>query len=289
MQIEGKPKTGLTIDEIKDIRRKVFGRKKAKEEWLKNVPVAFTDNQPIGIIHFGDMHLDADGCNLDLIEKHMEILRTTEGLYGGNLGDTTNNWVGFLAKLYGEQGATVEDAEKLIRHYLGGVDWLYTIMGNHDKWNNGHVIIEETVKTGVTAEDIRISLNFPNGTSNTLHARHNFKGNSQYNVAHGSVKEALFGSRDDIVIHGHRHSCGYSQIINTENKRVQHCISAGSYKEIDSFKTTMGFRDDNISPAVVTVINPLVEETNPSRITVFFDVELGVEYLNLLRNQSKQK
>lgn len=278
-----KKPSGLSINDIKNMRRKIFTRKKSKLEYLKRVDVAMDDNLPIGILHFGDMHLDSDGVDLDLIDGHMDILRRTEGLYGGNLGDTTNNWIGFLGRLYGEQHATVEEAQLLIKNYLKGSKWLYTIIGNHDKWNGGEAIVRNEIKTGVVGEDLRLSLNFPNETSTTLHARHNFTGNSMYNPAHGSVKEALFGSRDDIVIHGHKHSTGYSIITDAERHKILHCIAVGSYKEIDSFKTTMGFRDDNISPSCVTIIDPRLPNEHPDRIKVFFDVYQGAEYLNFLR------
>ncbi len=283
--IEKPPKGGISIHDIKDLRRKVFKRKKEKESYMKSIPVTFEDNKPIGILHFGDMHLDSDGVDLDLVDEHLKLLKTTEGLYGGNLGDSTNNWVGFLGKLYGEQHNTIEEAMRLLEAYLSKTDWLYTIVGNHDKWNGGEAVLRGAVKTGVLGEDIRLTMQFPNGTVNTLHARHNFTGNSMYNPAHGSVKEALFGSRDDIVIHGHKHSTGYSIITDAERHKILHCISVGSYKEIDSFKTQMGFRDDNITPSIITTINPMLGENHPDRIKVFFDINEGVNYLNYIRSR----
>jgi len=275
----------LSINDIKQLRRKVFKRKKSKEEYNKSVPVRFNDNKAIGVLHFGDMHLDSDGVDLDLIDSHIKILKDTDGLYGGNLGDSTNNWVGFLGRLYGEQHSTVEEAHDLIKHYLKGTHWLYTIIGNHDAWNGGAATIYDTVKSGVVGEDLRLNLEFENGTCTTIHARHNFRGNSQYNVAHGAVKEALFGSRDDIIIHGHRHSTGYSVIADAERRKLMHCISVGSYKEIDPFKTAIGFRDDNISPSCVTVINPMLDSNHPDRVKIFFDVVQGAEYLSYLRSK----
>ena len=47
----------------------------------------------------------------------------------------------------------------------------------------------------------------------------------------------------------------------------------------------MGFRDDNLSPSVVTIINPTLKENHVDRIKVFFDVEEGVKYLKYLRTK----
>lgn len=283
LDVRQKPEHKVTLKELKDLRRKVFDRKRAKEDYYNNYTVKLVDNKPIGILHFGDMHLDSDGVDLDLIDSHIELLRTTEGLYGGNLGDSTNNWIGFLGKLYAEQHTTEDEAIALLQEYLGETHWLYTIIGNHDKWNHGDFVIKSIVNTGVVGEDIRLLLTFANGTTTTIHASHNFVGNSMYNPAHGAVKVALTHSRDDIVIHGHKHSTGYSTIVDAEKHKLLHCLSVGSYKEIDSYKTQMGFRDDNVSPCVVTIIDPRLPEKHPDRIKVFYDPFEGANYLTYLR------
>lgn len=284
-----KPKPLVSIKDLKDIRRKVFKHKQEKEEYYNNNKITMNSDKPIGILHLGDLHLDSDGVDLDLIDYHIHLLRTTDGLYGGNLGDSTNNWIGFLGKLYGEQHTTIDESIQLLKEYLQDTNFLYTIIGNHDNWNNGSHIITNIVNSGIVGEDIRLTIEFPNNTKTTIHARHNFIGNSMYNPAHGAVKVALTQSRDDIVIHGHKHSLGYSVISDSERRRLLHCISVGSYKQIDSYKTMMGFRDDNLSPSVVTIINPTLKENHVDRIKVFFDVEEGVKYLKYLRTNSNNK
>lgn len=281
-----KPKPLVSIKDLKEIRRKVFKHKQLKEEYYNSNKYVMTSNLPIGILHIGDLHLDSDGVDLDLVDYHIDLLRKTEGLYGGNLGDSTNNWVGFLGKLYGEQHTTIDESIDLLKEYLHDTNFLYTIIGNHDNWNSGSHIIHNVINTGMVGEDIRLTIEFPNNTTTTIHARHNFVGNSMYNPAHGAVKVALTQSRDDIVIHGHKHSLGYSVVSDSERRKLLHCISVGSYKQIDSYKTMMGFRDDNLSPAVVTIINPLLEERHVDRIKVFFDVDEGVKYLNYLRTNN---
>src|SRR3546814_1021767 len=49
--------------------------------------------KPYGIIAFGDTHLDDDGANIPLLRQHLEIA-SRPGVYGLNIGDSTNNWVG---------------------------------------------------------------------------------------------------------------------------------------------------------------------------------------------------
>lgn len=282
VKIEKKPDT-YDVKQLEDLRKMVFSSKKAKEDYNLGVGVDFVDNRPIAIMHFGDMHMDSDGTDIELLYKHIHLLRTTDGVYGGNLGDVTNNWVGFLGKLYGEQHTTIEHSIKMIEETIGGCPWLYTIIGNHDKWNGGEYVVKKAVDTGATGEDLRLELKFPNGSMTSLHARHHFKGSSMYNNAQGSVKEALLGARDDIIIHGHIHSLGYSIVPQPELLKISHCLSVGSYKQIDSFKTMMGFRETNLSPCVVTVIDPRLPESHVDRIKVFFDAEAGVNYMKMLR------
>ncbi len=283
VKIQEKPKHLQEIEELESLRKSVFKAKKAKEDYKLGVGVDFEDNRPIAIMHFGDMHLDSDGVDLEQVYKHIHLLKTTEGVYGGNLGDVTNNWVGFLGKLYGEQHTTIDESIALIEKTLGGCPWIYTIIGNHDKWNGGEYVVKNAVDVGATGEDLRLELKFPNGSMTSIHARHHFKGSSMYNAAQGSVKEALLGARDDIIIHGHIHSLGYSIVPQPELLKVSHCLSVGSYKVIDSFKTACGFRETNLSPCVVTVIDPRLPENHVDRIKVFFDAEVGVEYLKMIR------
>ncbi len=284
VKIQEKPKHLQEIEELETLRRSVYKAKKAKEDYKLGVGVELKDNKPIAIMHFGDMHLDSDGTDIQQVYKDITLLRETEGVYGGNLGDVTNNWVGFLGKLYGEQHTTIDESIALIEKTLGGCPWLYTIIGNHDKWNGGEYVVKNAVETGVTGEDLRLELRFPNGSMTSIHARHHFKGSSMYNTAQGSVKEALLGARDDIIVHGHIHSLGYSVVPQPELLKLSHCLSVGSYKVIDSFKTACGFRETNLSPCVVTTIDPRLPEGHTDRIKVFFDAETGVNYLKMLRS-----
>lgn len=285
IKVAKSPKGLFSLSDLEDLRDKVYLSKKAKEDFRSGVAVDFKNNLPIAIMNFGDMHLDSDGVDLALVYKHLQLLRETEGAYGGNLGDVTNNWVGFLGRLHGEQHTTIEEAIKLAEKVIGGCSWLYTIVGNHDKWNSGEYLIKNIVNTGVVGDDIRLELKFPNKSVTTLHARHHFKGSSMYNTAQGSVKEALLGARDDIVIHGHIHSLGMSIVPQPELLKLSHCISVGSYKKIDNFKTLMGFRETNLSPCVVTVIDPRLPQNHVDRIKVFFDPEIGINYLKFLRGE----
>ena len=100
-------------------------------EWFT---IKVNDPLPIGILWFGDPHIDDNGCNLPRLLRDVELCRDTEGLYGANIGDTTNNWSGRLVKLYANQDASLRTARRRAKWFMldSGVEWLVWLMGNHD-------------------------------------------------------------------------------------------------------------------------------------------------------------
>jgi hypothetical protein len=87
---------------------------------------------PYAIAHFGDPHVDDDGCDWPALMRAIEIINKTEGMYAANGGDSSNRWVGFLQKKYGEQTATTADEDRLVEWLIGSTRWLYMLLGNHD-------------------------------------------------------------------------------------------------------------------------------------------------------------
>lgn len=126
------PSEELTLEEIKAHRRKVYERKDAGAKARKLIPVKVNLQGPIGILHFGDPHVDDDGCDFPLLESHVELVRKTPGLLAGNVGDLHNNWVGRLAKLYAQQSTTARQSWMLVEWLVTTVNWLYIVKGNHD-------------------------------------------------------------------------------------------------------------------------------------------------------------
>ena len=58
-----------------------------------------------------------------------------------------------------------------------------------------------------------------------------------------------------------------------------------SYKIHDDYATSLGLPDQNISPAVLTIIDPERDQNDPGMINVFHDVDSGVEFLTFLRKK----
>jgi hypothetical protein len=125
---------GYTLEELVALRKRRFQRKKEAEDCRRKIPIGVPIEGPFAIWFFGDPHVDDDGTDLEALEYHAKTVNQTEGLYGANLGDSSNNWVGRLARLYGEQGTSAKEAWQLVEWFvrLVGDKWMFMIGGNHD-------------------------------------------------------------------------------------------------------------------------------------------------------------
>jgi len=278
------------LEDILERRRSEFLRKEASEKSRNLIPCKVKIDGPIAILHMGDNHVDDPGTSIDLLHKHVSFIQNTVGLFGANVGDFANHWVGRLARLHAHQTVTEAETWKLVEWIVSSVDWLYLIGGNHDLWVGDGDPIEWMVRkqAGVyQAHGARIGLKFPNGREIRINARHDWPGHSQWNPSHGPAKAAQMGMDDHIVISGHRHISGYQLVKQPNSGLITHAIRVASYKIYDNYAKQLGLRNQNISAAVMTVINPEREDDDPGLVTVFHDVETAVDFLRFLRRKAK--
>ena len=276
------------VDDIIARRRKEFKRRDKASKTNALIPCKVKIDGPIGILHMGDNHVDDPGTNISLLEEHIDLINSTEGLFGANVGDMANHWVGRLARLHAYQSTTEAETWRLVEWQMTSVDWLYIIGGNHDMWVGNGDPIQWMVRNqmGVyKSHGARIELQFPNGNSVIVNARHDWPGHSQYNPAHGPAKAIQRGVTDHIVIAGHKHITGYQILKNPLSGVISHALRVASYKIHDDYATALGLPDQNISPAVLTIIDPERDQNDPGMINVFHDVDSGVEFLTFLRKK----
>jgi hypothetical protein len=283
----------IPIGDLIADRKRRFDLRQRHQEARKLIPVTVREDLPIGILHFGDPHLDDDGTDLGLVEKHARIVRDTPGLYGANVGDTTNNWVGRLAKLYAQQSTSAAEAWRLAEWFVGevGEKWLYLVGGNHDAWSGaGDPMRWITGQVGALYQEseVRVALRFPNGLEVRANCRHDFAGNSQWNPAHGPMKAALLGVRDHILLAGHLHTSAYGLLREPEIGFAMHAIRVASYKRWDRYAMEHGLRDQHLSPCAVTVIDPKLPEDHPDLIKVFWDPAEAADYLGWARKRKRK-
>jgi hypothetical protein len=244
---------------------------------------------PIAINWFGDPHIDDDGCNWPLLKKHIELCKNTPGMFGANIGDTHNNWVGRLAKEYANQNTSRGTAFKLIEWFFleSGVNWLMILLGNHDAWNFGAETMSRITKNVCPMSDWRaqIKLSFSNGAECLIDAAHDHSGHSQWNSLHGQQKASAMGGIAHLYIAGHKHNWALAQNECPHTGRIYHLARTRGYKHIDHYGENLGFGSQKFGSSIVTVIDPKANDLN--RIRVFADPEEGAAYLTYLRSKHK--
>jgi hypothetical protein len=277
-----------SADELLKRRKSQFGRKSAAKEARQLIPITVNVDGPFGIMHMGDPHVDDDGTDIALLERHVAICNKTPGLFAANVGDYSNNWVGRLARLYGEQSVSAQESWVLVEWLITSTNWLYLIGGNHDLWSGASDPVKWMARQANSLYEhhgARLGLKCPNGREIRVNARHDFKGHSQWNTAHGPSKAAQMGWRDHILACGHTHVSGYQVVKDPATGLISHALRVASYKTHDRYADEKGLPNQNIFVAPVTIIDPRYADTDPRCITVIFDPEEGADFLTFKRKR----
>lgn len=265
------------IEEILGRLKRAQDRKKkeiAARTWF---PIRIKETKPYGILWFGDPHLGVN-TDWDLLNAHIEVAKQ-DGVYGGNIGDTTDAWpwTGRLAKLWSEADISRKTEQRLAKWFMfdAGISWLVWLLGNHDAWNMTE-FYKELGAFQVPVEDWRAQFRLVhnNKTETRIDAAHGRKGSSIYNPTHGTLREAKFGEQADAFITGHTHNFGIFEIEFAEKKQKTHLVQISGYKISGLYDTTNGFAQSNHGAGVLQVIDP---ETG--RSTFFSDPVEGARYL----------
>lgn len=281
-----------TASELLARRRKQFSKKNLAHEARSLVTVNVKLDGPIGIALMGDPHVDDDGTDIALLERHVAIINKTEGLFAGNIGDFSNNWVGRLARLYGEQSLSAQEAWVLVEWLVRSVNWMFLIGGNHDCWSGAGDPIKwmaKSARVAYEAHGMRLGLTMPNSRVIRMNARHDFSGRSQWNTAHGPAKAAQLGWRDHILACGHTHVSGHNVLRDPATGLISHALRIGSYKTLDRYAEEKGLPNQTFMVAPVVIIRPQFADDDNRLISVFYDPETGADMLAFLRRRKSER
>jgi hypothetical protein len=282
------PDDDLPVEDLIAHQSRRFERRLANKHAKKWYPISLKTNEPIGITFFGDPHVDDNGCNWPLLQRHCEIHRKTPGLYGVNVGDTTNNWVGRLARLFGNQDTSQSTARKFAKWLLAdsGVTWLTWIMGNHDMWNDGDAILRAMGGHMVPMEDwqAQFKLVFPNKRECRAWTAHNFPGHSMWNTLHGPQKAAHTKDWAHIYACGHTHNWAMHQEESASKDFIYWLIRSRGYKFIDDHAEQLGHASQQEGASICAVINP-TPKSQASFVQCYADVEEAADFLKHLRRR----
>lgn len=275
-----------TYEELKAQAIADFERLHTHKEAAKLIRIKVNLDGPYGILTMGDPHIDAAGTDWPLLEKHTRLIRNTPGLFGANVGDITNNWIGRLARLYGEQNMSRKRALILAEGWLREVRWLWIDPGNHDLWSGADDPVRWITRfAGIHYkwQGSRLDLVSPNGASVIINSRHDHPGHSMYHPTHGPLKASIWdGFHDDVYTCGHIHSGAY-MLKPHPNGKYSHILRLSAYKVYDSHKDEKGFLDSHL-PAGMFIVNPHAQEQR-NRVSFHHDVDEGAAILTDMRRR----
>lgn len=274
-----------TIEEILSRQRRSFERKSRAAASRKWFPITISERLPYGILWFGDPHIDDGGCNWPLLEKHLAIARLP-GVYGANVGDTTNNWpwTGRLARLWAESEVSDRTAKRMAEWFMfdSGVRWLLWLIGNHDEWNGGADFYKRLGVEFVPVIDWRAQfvLRHTTGTEVKVDAAHGRKGSSIYNPGHSTLRAAKFGEDADLYVTGHIHSFNLTEFEDAERQRKSWLAQVRGYKWGDHHALVNGFAEYQHGASIMSIVDP-----RTGSVHCYSDPEFGADVLAFLRSR----
>ena len=284
------PNADIPAEDILDHMETRFKQRLKHDEARKWFKIKMPTDKPMALAFVGDPHIGDNGCNVTLLREDCATMASTEGLHAINLGDTTNNWGGYLVKLYAEQDSSRMTERRLARWFLqeSGVPWLAWLQGNHDMMDGEFSTYLRTLNAHeIPMLDWRaqFKLCFPNGKEARIDAAHNHKGTSIYNKLHGQKRAALWEEDADVYVAGHHHNSAITQEELDDGRWVT-MMRARGYKWLDHWANLHQFRNNRHGATVVIVVDP--EAESPTEfIHPFADLKTGARYLTQLRNDRR--
>ena len=276
-------------DEYLSAREKkiaAFQKKKRKGDWRKPVATQLPA-EPFRLKIFGDPHLDADGCNYELFEKHWLEMSVENKTYGICVGDWFNNWLRALGHLWREESTHPSEAWTCLTYLMEerGEALIAACSGNHDDWTHGPTdpVDELMKKYGVLYRKgaIRVMVNFDDLEPMFWSIRHKWRGHSMYSAAHSMVRAGREGWRDSLMVGGHIHQ-DEPRLMVYPDKFIAHACQVSAFKEYDDFADIHGFNGPKISPVWDLVIDPRRDNTDPDKLKIFWDSSAAMAYLEAI-------
>jgi hypothetical protein len=282
----------LPAEKILEHHAAAFRKRAAAAKSRKWFTINANETRPIAFNWFGDPHLGANGCNVDLLMRDVALVAKTPGMFGANIGDTVDNWSGKLVKLYAENDVSRKTERKLARWFLkeSGVRWAVWLEGNHDLMDgefSTHLRTLNAKQVPMMDWRAQFVLQFPNGKKFKIDAAHNHKGHSMWNELHGQERASVLEEDADLFIAGHHHTWAY-KVKELADGRVVTLARVRGYKFIDSHAERWQFPTQQQGASGVTIFDPITDSPT-ERIRFYADVQAGVDKLTYLRAKYSAK
>ena len=256
----------------------------------------FPHSEPMGFIIFGDPHLDDNSCDIRLLIHHINACKQDgknhPNIIASTVGDILNSWIGRLIKLYKNQKTTVDESWILAEWFFEQFDSWLIVGGNHDSWTIQYmdpfqwIADKSTNILAYAPDELKVTIKWKDVDIEPIVwvIRHDFSGRSLYHPTHGPNREAQL-SDAHLLSAGHIHQWG---ILTTEqrNERITTSLRVRGYKRNDKYAIQKGFYEQKHGASCFVVMDPM--SPPESRISVFWNIEKGVEYLDFLLSKRKR-
>jgi len=245
---------GITAEErvnfegdIMPYLKKIGERAKEKNN-IEARQVITMPNKPFALAILSDIHAGGK-ADYAAIEADVNIITSTEGMYVGNLGDDTDNFINTKLQWIQKEQPTTFDMETrflewLMKKLSGHI--LFWVSGNHNNWTkkaSGIDFIREGLMGTMCLYDsaqIFFTLKWGNNEQKWL-VRHKWKHSSIFNPTHGiEVGWERVGLNFDVGCAGHTHIATLCRPFIRENKK-RFAVLMSTYKIRDNFGRECGY------------------------------------------------
>lgn len=226
------------------------------------------DYGPVGLAFLADLHLGGEGVDYERIDREIDLILQTPGLYVVSVGDLLDNFiVGKLLALRVDQTPfRISEEWALVRRVLRKLAprLVASVAGNHDNWTGMlagvdyfREVTEQIVGRHILYDRHELRFTVQVGEAAVpFKARHKWRGASIYNPTHATEREAKFDGSYywRVGVAAHTHASGVVREFNNRGRTGLACL-CGSYKVDDEYAAASGFTAPNGATAVVVVVD----------------------------------
>lgn len=246
---------GIKPDDVPDgknvlnylIQRQSSVEKKLEKRYSQEI--ILPSDQPCALVPLGDLHLGNGGVDYKGIQRDVETIKNTDGMYAIGTGDYNDYWIGKLANIQASQPVPMDEEWALVEWFFSELEGkiLAVAGGNHDagrSMRHANIDIIQRILRGAEVLYDKDEICF---TVKLMKAkwkfkiRHIWRGSSIYNDTHGIERDPRFGEDwFDVGIGSHTHRGTLFREFYFHRKRLL-AVLTGTYKFFDRYAVEQGY------------------------------------------------